>query len=74
MAPDVVEVNTSSWGWDLDRPSISNWIERLRSQWGADNSCLNQLIELSQHSIDGFEEANSLIFKLVKKRNDWITI
>ena len=68
--PDVVEVKSSSWDWEPDRPSIDNSIGPLRSQWGADDSCIEDLLELSRHSIDGYEEANSLIFKVVKKAND----
>ena len=74
MVPDVVEVNPDSWDWDLDRPSISNWMEALLGQWGADDRSIAELLELSQHSIHGYEEANSLIFKLVKKHADGIIV
>ena len=71
MVPHVVEINPDSWNWEHDRPSLDHWMEPQLTKWGADRQPVGHLFRLSQHSIHGYEEANSIIWKLVKKMADW---
>ena len=71
LVPHVVEINPGSCNWEQDRPSLHHWMEPVFSQWGADRQSIGALVRLSQHSIHGYEEANSIVWKLVKKRADY---
>ena len=54
--------------------TIDMWLPALRDQWLVDDAALFKLRELSSVSIKGYEAANSLTVKLLKKQNDDITI
>ena len=69
--PHVVAINPGSWSWEDDRPSLRHCMEPVCSQWGVDRWAIEMLFQLSQHSIHGYEEANSIVWKLVKKRADY---
>ena len=54
----------------FDRSDPSCWWQFLKGDMGADESSLQSLYCLSQHSDDGWCEANNIVSKVVKKVND----
>ena len=64
-----------SWPWgcspdDRERPTIEHWIPALRRQWHVDEAAIEKLKRLLQWSIAGYEQAMSLIAKIIKAASD----
>ena len=59
-----------TWPWDATnpsvRPSIQHWFPALRVQWYVDEDSIGRLSRLSTESIEGYQEAISIIVKLIK--------
>ena len=70
----VVDINPTSWCWDTDRPSMNHWMRTLIDRFHVDRSAIVMLDALSIHSIHGYEEANSIVWKIVKKKADWTPV
>ena len=70
LVPDVVSINPMSFPWEADSPSMNHWMRMLIERHHVDLPAIEKLDRLSNHSIHGYEEANSIVWKLVKKRAD----
>ena len=70
LVPDVVSINPKSFPWEADSPSMSHWMRLLIERFHVDLLAIEKLDRLSNHSIHGYEEANSIVWKLVKKHAD----
>ena len=67
----VVDMNPTSWCWEHERPSLRHWMQTVHDDFYFDRSAVGMLYDLSMHSIHGYEEANSVVWKLVKKKADY---
>ena len=59
--------------WATFNMDATQWYTVLTAEFGCDEASVMDLFCLAQHSSRGYEEANSIIAKLIKKR-DYIRV
>ena len=70
LLPVEVRSNPRSFQWKFDSPSMHDKLSMLCDRFDVDSAAIVKLRSLSLHSIDGYEEANSIAWKMVKKKAD----
>ena len=70
LIPHLVIMNPKSFPFGGGSPSMNHWLRLLHDRFNVDRAAIVKLGSLASHSIHGYEEANSIAWKMVKKKAD----
>ena len=74
LIPHLVIMNPKSFPFGGGSPSMNHWMRLLHERFNVDRAAIVKLDSLSSHSIHGYEEANSIVWKIVKKKADFAQV